>query len=114
MMARFVVTDLNRLRLRPLAVPCQLWGPLLSIVLLLLCSNKLQAIPLTEYHRNLQQAITALDTLDQADEEESESAYQNRVTETLVAIRNAIPQNQTVQAGDEICNVNNSWLHQQL
>jgi hypothetical protein len=87
---------------------------LLSFVVLLLCSTGIQAIPVTEYHRNLQQAVTALDTFAQADEKETLSDYQQRVTQTLAALRISIPKTQAVESGGEICNVDNSWLHEQL
>ena len=108
------MTHLNHLRTRHQLLTFRLWSLLVSIVLLLVCPKHSQAIPLTEYHKNLQQAITAIDTLTQADEEESLAHYQNRVTETIVAIRNAIPENQPVLVADEICNVDNSWLHREL
>ena len=69
---------------------------------------------MNEYHRNLQQAVTALYTFAQADEEKTLSAYQQRVTETLAALRTSLPKTQAVESSGEICNVDNTWLHQQL
>jgi hypothetical protein len=89
-------------------------SPLLSFIVLLCCQNSLSAMPLADYHKNLQHAITALDTLVEADEDESSDDYQKRLAETLIAIRTTLPKHQAVESGEEICNVDNSWLHQQL
>lgn len=92
--------------------------PLFSILVclsfLLLASSSIQAMPLTEYQKNLQRAITALDTLTQQDEEESDSDYDRRLRDTTEAIRVAIPATQMVESGQEIYSVQNSWLHNQL
>ena len=89
-------------------------GLLPSFVVMLLCSTGIYAIPLTEYHRNLQEAVTALDTFGQADEEEVLSEYQQRVTQTVAALRTSLPKTQAVESGGEICNIDNTWLHHQL
>ena len=92
--------------------------PLFSILVclsfLLLASSSIQAMPLTEYQKNLQRAITALDTLTQQDEEERDSDYDRRLRDTTEAIRVAIPATQMVESGQEIYSVQNSWLHNQL
>jgi hypothetical protein len=90
------------------------YGFLLSFVVLFTLTSSIQAIPLANYHKNLQQAITALDTLVQTDEEESPAGYRKRVDETLASILAALPKDQVVQSGPDICNVDNSWLHEQL
>jgi hypothetical protein len=89
-------------------------GYLLSCVILLSLPIAVAAIPLADYHKNLQGAITALDTLTQIDEEESVIGYQSRLEETITAIRNALPETQTVQSGEDSCSVDNSWLHKEL
>src|SRR6266850_3036531 len=89
----------------------RLW---LSYVVLFLFSTSIQAIPVTEYHRNLREAVAALDTFGQADEEEALSEYQQRVTQTVAALRTSLPKTQAVESGGEICNIDNTWLHHQL
>src|SRR6266404_7894378 len=96
------------------SVPPLLSGFPLSFIVLFLLSGSIQAIPLADYHKNLQQAITGLDTLLQKDEEESPAGYQKRVNEISPAVRAALPKSQVVQSGADICNVDNSWLHAQL
>jgi hypothetical protein len=98
----------------PRSVPHLVYGFPLSFIVLFLLSGSIQAIPLADYHKNLQQAISALDTLLQQDEGESLADYQKRVNETSAAVRAALPKKQVVQSGADICNVDNSWLHAQL
>lgn len=87
---------------------------LLSLLAIVSFPSITKGISLADYHKNLQSAITALDTLSQMDEEESPAAYERRLLETLNAIKAAMPGNQMVEAGEEICAVDNSWLHDQL
>ena len=72
------------------------------------------AITLTEYQHKLKQAITALDTLAQIDEHESESDFKNRLLQTSEAVRVALPEHLTVEANGEVCEVDNSALHKIL
>jgi hypothetical protein len=84
------------------------------LVFVLPGSVSAQSVTLSEYQKNLQSAITALDTLGQLDEDESESGYENRLTQTTAAIRNELPEKLTVETAQSIYNVDNSWLHQGL
>ena len=79
--------------------------------LLFLCPATVGAIPLSEYHQNIGNAIAALEKLNESVEEESTTDYQNRFNQTLDEIRTSFPKNQTVEAEGEVCNVDNSWLH---
>jgi hypothetical protein len=72
------------------------------------------AVSVSEYHDHLKQAITALDTLTQSDEEESETDYNRRLNETVTTVRQVLPESQMVECGEELCTVDNSWLHEQL
>lgn len=82
--------------------------------LLFLCPASVAAIPLSTYQQNLQNAITALDTLNESVEEESSSDYEKRYNETVEDVRSVLPRNQTVEADGETYNVDNSWLHRAL
>src|ERR1700730_10908211 len=104
----------NHHRSRPQGTPHLVYRLLGSFAVLFLFSTGIQAISLTEYHRNVQEAVTALDTFAQADEEETSSQYQQRVTQTLAALRTSLPKTQAVESGGEICNIDNTWFHQQL
>lgn len=72
------------------------------------------AIPLSEYHSNIRQAVSALDSLSQSDETESSEAYETRRTETLAGVRKLLPANQSVEVGDATLTVDNRWLHLEL
>lgn len=101
--------------LRPSINPCRFAGGyLLACVILLSLPITAAAIPIADYHKNLQGAITALDTLTEMDEEESVIGYQRRLEETISAVRSVLPETQTVESGDDSCGVDNSWLHKEL
>jgi Domain of unknown function (DUF4129) len=95
--------------------------PLLFATRLLLCCSIVflsatiaDAVSVSEYQSNLKQAITALDTLSNTDEDETESDYARRFNETLTTVRKVLPESQMVECGEELCSVDNSWLHDQL
>ena len=70
---------------------------LFAFGLLALGASTVQAIPISEYHKQLRQAVTALDTLTLRDETEDVAAYDRRSLETVRGVRNLIPQTQTVE-----------------
>src|SRR6476659_2295798 len=72
------------------------------------------AIPLSEYHKNLQKAINALDTLAQVDEEETGESYQHRVIDTSNSVRHVVPEKESVEYDGTSYTVDNSWLHKKL
>jgi Domain of unknown function (DUF4129) len=84
------------------------------IIVLFFCPASVSALPIAEYQKNLQQAITALDTLNQSDEDESTTDFENRFNQTIEAVRAALPEHQTIESGTEVYNVDNSWLHKEL
>lgn len=88
--------------------------PLLIVGLLVVGAATVKAIPLSEYHNQTRQAITALDTLAQVDETEDASAYERRSLETFGGVRNLIPATQTVEWSGVSFTVDNSWLHRDL
>jgi hypothetical protein len=83
---------------------------LVSILLATVASAK----SLAEYHLQLREAITALDTMSQHDESESEAARAMRVSQTLAAVRAALPETDKVELGSSTVAVNNGWLHREL
>jgi hypothetical protein len=78
---------------------------------LFLCPAKIVALPIADYQRNLRSAITALDTLNQLDENESNTDYEIRFYNTIESVRAAFPQTQTVESEDDVYNIDFSWLH---
>ncbi len=87
---------------------------LFAVALLALSAHTVNAITLTEYQKQIRQAVTALDTLMLRDEAEDFEAYDQRGVETVNGVRNLIPQPQTVEWNGVSYNVDNSWLHQDL
>jgi hypothetical protein len=72
------------------------------------------AAPLSDYHKRVRQAVGALDTLSQFDEGESATDRAARVTQTLAAVRNVLPENESVTWAGTTLPVDNSWLHREL
>lgn len=87
---------------------------LLALLLLVPVTVSAADIPSTEYYQNLEDAITALDTLQSSDEEEAASAYEERFDQTIKDVGEALPEHQSVQTKEGVCNVDNSWLHEAL
>jgi hypothetical protein len=73
-----------------------------------------QAIPVSEYHQHITEAVTALKSLSHSDATESAAAYDARDVETVRRVRNLLPATETVEANGTTVKVDNSWLHQSL
>ena len=84
------------------------------VSLVLVLSAPAHAIPVSEYHKHITQAVTALDSLAQSDENESPSSYSVRDVETVRQVRNLLPASETVESNGKSLKVDNSWLHQEL
>lgn len=69
---------------------------------------------LIEYHLRIRQAVTALDTLGQQDESESETDRATRINQTIAGVRSALPETENVELGGVVVEVDNSWLHRDL
>jgi len=82
--------------------------------LLAVISHPVHAIPISEYQKQIRQAVTALDTLTLREETEDNETYDRRSLETVSGVRNLIPQTQTVDWAGSSFKVDNSWLHQDL
>lgn len=85
-----------------------------ALALVFLCAAAVIAIPTSEYHSHIREAVSALDSLAVADETESNSAYEIRRNETLTGVRRLVPAHQTIESGNDTLNVDNSWLHTEL
>lgn len=84
------------------------------VSLSLVLSAPAHAIPVSEYHKHITQALTALDSLAQSDENESPISYSVRDVETVRQVRNLLPTTETVESNGKSLKVDNSWLHQEL
>ncbi|MDQ2937576.1 MAG: DUF4129 domain-containing protein [Acidobacteriota bacterium] len=85
-----------------------------TVSFLILATPAAQAIPISQYHSEIQRAVTALDTLAQRDETEDAATYETRSNETVNVVRNLLPQAESVEWNGSSINVDNSWLHQEL
>jgi hypothetical protein len=85
-----------------------------AILLVTLCAVISSASPLSEYQRRVQQAVSALDTLAQSDEGETDADRGARLAETLAAVRSAVPATEDVEWRGTRFKVDNSWLHREL
>jgi hypothetical protein len=83
-------------------------------VALLLFMTTAHATPVSEYQRHLEQAITALDSLAQSDENETASAYESRSAETISSVRRLLPVNETIESRAGTLRADNFWLQQEL
>jgi len=86
----------------------------LAILLVSLGTITTSARPLSEYQRHVQQTVTALDTIAQSDEAETDAERLTRITETLAAVRSALPATENVDWEHTSFKVDNSWLHREL
>jgi len=86
----------------------------IAAAFLFLVPATVSAISLSEYQQKIKQAVTALDTLSQTDEHESESDFHNRLLQTIEAVRATFPEHLTVEANGEVYQVDNSSLHKTL
>jgi hypothetical protein len=94
---------------RPLAVRF-----IFAFSVLLCLATATSATPLSEYHKRIQQAVTALDTLANSEEAESVAAYATRDAETVASVRTLLPKTETVEWNSSSFDVDNSWLHDEL
>ncbi len=86
----------------------------IAAAFLFLVPATVSAISLSEYQQKIKQAVTALDTLSQTDEHESESDFHNRLLQTIEAVRATFPEHLTVETNGEVYQVDNSSLHKTL
>ena len=96
--------------------PKAYWFAVLLCVLfaLLPTAANAQHLSTTEYEQNLSRAIEALQDIEEIEEAESPYYYQNELNRALATVREALPEHQSVQSSDEVCNVDNTWLHEAL
>lgn len=91
------------------------FGWLLAALLLIVpVSARADTLRSEDYQNKLQRAIAALESLQETNEEETPDYYQEHFNETAAVVRHALPVKQSVQSGDEVCEVDNEWLHTAL
>lgn len=70
------------------------------------------AIPISEYQSNLKRTITTLESVKNTPESEHPDDSTFDFLSQLV--RNTLPEHQDVEVEGEVCNVDNSWLHNEI
>ena len=87
---------------------------LAAVLLLVPALTKADTISDADYQNKLQQAVKALESIQVIDESETPYYYQNEFTDTLAKVREVLPEQQQVQSSNEVCNVDNTWVHAAL
>jgi len=87
---------------------------ILPLTVGILITGAASAATLSDYQSRVKQAVSALDTLAQSDENESPEAYVNRVNETVARVRSILPETETISWEGEELPINNRWLHTEL
>ena len=72
------------------------------------------AMPLAEYQQKIKQAITALDTLAQIDEDETEEDFKNRLQRTIETVSTTLPSALSIEDNGKYCCIDNSALYKTL
>ena len=86
----------------------------LLTVLLFVCPSRVAAIPISEYEKNIKNAIVSLEELIPDEEEEIPDDYEEQLNQAVATVRESLPRNQTVESDGEVYNVDNTWLHQAI
>jgi hypothetical protein len=84
------------------------------ISLILFCTAAASAIPVSEYHRHLRQAVTLLESVSHSEESESVGEYGTRDVESVRHVREQLPPSESVEFNSASLKVDNSWLHESL
>ena len=88
--------------------------PLFAAMALVVFARQSMAVPVADYRKNVEQVITALDTLGASDEDETAEEQQARNAVTLKSVLTLIPQKFDVEWNGTSYTADNDWLHQEL
>ena len=83
-------------------------------IVLLVLAQSISAVPLSEYHRRIHQAVTALDSLSQSEENETMASFAARDSQTVASVRTLLPPTESVDWNGTSFNVDSSWLPEEL
>src|ERR1051325_9634204 len=85
------------------------------ILFFVVSATTAQATSVSDYHRHINQAIAALDSLSQiADENETTPAFEMRTAATVSSVQQLLPAQETIELGQQHFTVDNSWLQTAL
>jgi Domain of unknown function (DUF4129) len=86
---------------------------LFGVLLMILFPANVAAIPINQYQENLKHAIGALETLNQPVISD-DIHFDYRLADQIKLVRTILPKHDTVEFEGESCDVDNSWLHEDL
>jgi Domain of unknown function (DUF4129) len=87
---------------------------LFGVTISLTLAAAVTATPVSEYRRQIRQAVAALDSLVQSEDEEDAGAYEKRRLEAIASLRTLLPQSETVEWNDGSFKVDHRWLQESL
>jgi hypothetical protein len=85
-----------------------------ALAFVILTSSTALAVPLSNYHQRIKQAVTALNTLSLPDENEPHTSFIVREVGAIQAVRNLLPRTESVEVDGSPITVDNAWLHQEF
>jgi hypothetical protein len=80
-----------------------------GVLFLFLFPATVAAIPITDYHSNIKDAISTLGHLSQSGEN-----FDSELPNAVESVRAKLPKHEPVEFEGEVYNVDNSWLHKEL
>ena len=84
---------------------------LLLLAMVLLASVAVRAeTSAADYQNHLQNAVKALESLQQIKEADHPEYYREQLGQTVDAVTAALPAHESVKASDDVCNVDNLWV----
>lgn len=86
----------------------------LSLLVLLVTCINVVAVPLSNYHQKIKQAIGTLEPLTQIDDEADVDDIEAQFEESSKTVRSILPEHETVEFEGDSYKVDNSWLHKSL
>lgn len=93
---------------------CSIACVVMLVAFLFVCPARVAAIPIDHYQARLRQAVNDLVKLSHVDKDWDNADFQKRVLQTIDYIHGALPEHLTVEAGADVCTVDNSSLHKSL
>lgn len=84
-----------------------------ALALIFCAATTALAVPLSNYHQRIKQAVTALNALSQPDETEPQANFIVREVATIQTVRNLLPRTESVEVDGAAINVDNDWLHRE-
>jgi uncharacterized protein DUF4129 len=85
-----------------------------AFILLVILPTSVFSSTLDDYHSRVSKAVSALDSLSQNDETETQTQIESRVEHTVNMVRLLLPETEMVEWENESVVVQNKWVHEAL